>query len=123
VPVSWAPGQGVTELPEGVGFRVKKDDWLVLQVHYNLVDPELAGSMDQTTVHVRYADSVEREGYFDLPDDFLSSLFSGDPAELPPGEPAATYTFDYASSTCRSSWPRAPTSTACSPTCISAAAS
>ena len=95
VPVSWAPGQGVTELPEGVGFRVKKDDWLVLQVHYNLVDPELAGSMDQTTVHVRYADSVEREGYFDLPDDFLSSLFSGDPAELPPGEPAATYSFDY----------------------------
>lgn len=95
VPVSWAPGQGVSNLPEGVGFRVKKDDWLVLQVHYNLVDPELAGSTDQTTVHVRYADTVEREGYFDLPDDFLGTLFSGNPAELPPGEPAATYTFDY----------------------------
>lgn len=95
VPVSWAPGQGVSHLPEGVGFRVGKDDVMVIQVHYNLVDPDLAGTTDQTTVHVRYADSVEREGYFDLPDDFLSSLFTGDPVELPPGDPAAEFVFDY----------------------------
>ena len=95
VPVSWAPGQGVSELPEGVGFRVKKDDWLVVQVHYNLVDPELAGSTDQTTVHIRYADQVAREGYFDLPDDFLGTLFEGNPQGLPPGQPDAQFSFDY----------------------------
>ncbi len=95
IPVSWAPGQGVSDLPEGVGYRVKKDDWLILQVHYNLVDPALKGSQDQTQVHIRYADSVEREGYFDLPDDFLNSLGSGKPAQLEPGLENAQFTFDY----------------------------
>ena len=95
IPVSWAPGQGVSELPPGVGYRVKQSDWLILQVHYNLVDPALKGSQDQSAVHIRYADSVEREGYFDLPDDFLSSLATPMPAQLAPGLPDATYSFDY----------------------------
>jgi len=95
IPVSWAPGQGVSELPPGVGYRVKKTDWLILQVHYNLVDPKLAGLEDQTAVQIRYADSVEREGYFDLPDDFLFSLGTGNPASLEPGKPSVQYTFDY----------------------------
>ncbi len=95
IPVSWAPGQGVSELPAGVGYRIKQTDWLILQVHYNLVDPELKGSVDESAVHIRYADSVEREGYFDLPDDFLSSLFGGVPAQLEPGKASVEYTFDY----------------------------
>ena len=95
IPVSWAPGQGVSELPPGVGYRVKKTDWLILQVHYNLVDPALAGLTDQTSVQVRYADSVEREGYFDLPDEFLRSLETGNPASLEPGKPSVEYSFDY----------------------------
>ncbi len=95
IPVSWAPGQGVSELPAGVGYRVKQSDWMILQVHYNLVDPALKGSQDQTAVNVRYADSVEREGYFDLPDDFLYSLGSPNPAQLEPGKPAVQYSFEY----------------------------
>jgi len=95
IPVSWAPGQGVTELPPGVGYRVKTTDYLILQVHYNLVDPELEGVTDQTALQIRFADSVEREGYFDLPDDFLSSLGSGTPASLAPGQASVEYSFDY----------------------------
>jgi hypothetical protein len=95
IPVSWAPGQGVTSLPENIGFRVKKDDYLILQVHYNLVDPQLQGLEDQTSLQVRFADTVEREGFFNLPDDFLGSLFSGNPEQLEPGKPSVTYTFDH----------------------------
>lgn len=95
IPVSWAPGQGVTELPPGVGYRVKTSDWMILQVHYNLVDPALKGAQDQSAVKLRYADSVEREGYFDLPDEFLNSLGSGTPAQLEPGKASVTYSFDY----------------------------
>lgn len=95
IPVSWAPGQGVSELPPGVGYRVKQSDWMILQVHYNLVDPALKGTQDQTALNVRFVDSVEREGYFDLPDEFLTSLGSGTPAQLEPGKASVTYTFDY----------------------------
>ncbi len=95
IPVSWAPGQGIISLPEGIGYRIKKEDYLILQVHYNLVDPKLAGIVDQTSLKIRFADTVEREGFFNLPDDFLGSLFSGNPDVLEPGKSAVTYTFDH----------------------------
>jgi hypothetical protein len=95
IPVSWAPGQGVSALPEGTGYRISEDDWMIVQVHYNLTDDALAGVEDKTAVHVRYADSVEREGHFFLPDDLLNSLVLGDPVELAPGEPSVEYTFDF----------------------------
>lgn len=96
VPVTWAPGMGVSDFPPGVGFRVEAGHKYVVQVHYNLVDPELAGAVDQTSLHIRYADSVEREGYFDLPDDFLTSLYSPTPAQLAPGQASVEFSFDYA---------------------------
>lgn len=95
IPVSWAPGMGVTDLPQEVGYRVTPSDWLIVQVHYNLVDPELAGQTDQSTLRLRWADEVAREGFFDLPDPFLESLFEGEPAELAPGEEAVEYTWEY----------------------------
>jgi hypothetical protein len=95
IPVSWAPGMGVSELPPGTGYRVTTDDWLILQVHYNLGDPALAGVEDQTAVHVRYADSVEREGHFSLPDDLLMSLQTGEPVQLAPGQASVEYSFDF----------------------------
>lgn len=95
IPVSWAPGMGVTELPPEVGYRMSPSDWLIVQVHYNLADPEVVGQTDQSTLRLRWADSVAREGFFDLPDRFLDTLFDGDPAQLEPGDPAATYTWEY----------------------------
>jgi hypothetical protein len=95
IPVSWAPGQGVSELPPGTGYRITEDDWMIVQVHYNLTDSALAGMKDQTAVQVRYADSVEREGHFSLPDDLLASLTTGAPVQLAPGMESVKYSFDF----------------------------
>lgn len=95
IPVSWAPGQGISNLPEGTGYRIAKDDWMIVQVHYNLTEEALAGTEDKTKFHVRWADSVEREGHFFLPDDLLSSLATPDPIELAPGEPSVKFSFDF----------------------------
>lgn len=93
-PISWAPGQGVAELPDGIGYRIRKDDWLIMQVHYNLTDESLAGVKDRTAVHVRYADSVEREGHFMLPDGFVDTLATGNPASLEPGKESVQFDFE-----------------------------
>mgnify|MGYP002777812993 CR=1 FL=1 len=95
IPITWAPGMGVTELPEGVGYRMKPTDWMIVQVHYNMPEPELIGQTDQTTMRVRWADEVAREGFFDLPDPLLGSLLEGDPVELEPGKPSVKYTWEY----------------------------
>lgn len=94
VPVSWAPGQGITDYPEDTGVRVLAGEMLVAQIHYNL-----AGAGDDvpavsTTVRLRSADQVEREGFFDLPDPFLDTLFSETPATLEPGQEAVDYTWE-----------------------------
>ncbi|MEX1363202.1 MAG: hypothetical protein AB1Z98_08755 [Nannocystaceae bacterium] len=94
IPVVWAPGQGVVELPEGTGLRVRQQEVLVVQVHYNLADPATIGQSDQTDVHLRLAEQVEREGFMILPDPFLESIFGGDPIELPPGEESVEYTWE-----------------------------
>ncbi|MEZ4318825.1 MAG: hypothetical protein R3F61_15025 [Myxococcota bacterium] len=52
-PMAWAPGQGATNFPDGVGVAVPAGSWIVTQVHYNLVDPANVGSRDQTDLHLR----------------------------------------------------------------------
>lgn len=91
IPVTWAPGQGVVEFPAGSGARLSAGDLIVIQVHYNMADPEVIGQSDSSTVRVRLEESVEREGFFDLPDGLLGTLFTGQPDSLPPGEQAYDY--------------------------------
>jgi mono/diheme cytochrome c family protein len=94
VPVSWAPGQGITAFPDGVGYRVGADDLLVMQIHYNLAAQVGDAPPVQTTLRLRTADAVEREGFFDLPDPFLESAFGPEPASLAPGQEAVDYTWE-----------------------------
>jgi hypothetical protein len=61
VPVTWAPGQGVVNYPAGMGVPLPSADKLVIQVHYNLADAGSVGRTDQTTVHLQFADSVNRQ--------------------------------------------------------------
>lgn len=93
VPVIWAPGQGVVSYPEGVGVRMRPRHKVVVQIHYNLSAPGAAGQHDQTTVRLRVAGAVQREGLFLLPDRFLDTLFDEAPAMLPAGQAATPYTW------------------------------
>lgn len=94
IPVTWAPGQGVVDYPEGTGVRIRQNDLLVVQIHFNLEDPRSAGQTDQSTFKLRLEDSVAREGFFDLPDGFLDTLGEPGGPELAPGQSAVTYTWD-----------------------------
>ena len=91
VPVEWAPGQGVVNYPDGMGFQMKSSYRFVIQVHYNLADPQSVGQQDSSTMRVHYADAVDRKVVFFLPDGFLDTLRAGNPDSLPPGQPAAVY--------------------------------
>lgn len=96
VPVTWAPGTGVTRYPAGTGARIVAGHQIVMQVHYNLAveggdDPPPVTS----TVRLELADEVEREGFFQLTDPFLDSLFSDQPDSVPAGEAAAEYTWEF----------------------------
>ncbi len=82
--ISWAPGQGALQYPQGDGLRISAGRAMVYQVHYNLVDEALRGQSDQTTIRLKLVDSVEREIYAVLEDLFLSGGASLD--ALPPGE-------------------------------------
>lgn len=93
-PVSWAPGQGVVEMPAGTGMRVRQGELLVIQMHYNLADEDTHGQSDQTTVRLRMADEVEREGFVLLSDLFLRTLANPEPDTIEPRNPAATVTWD-----------------------------
>src|SRR5690606_27977786 len=95
IPVTWAPGQGVVEFPVGSGSRLGAGDLLVVQVHYNMVDPEVIGQSDSTTVNIRLAPEVAREGVFDLPDGLLNTLFEGTPHALAPGKEEETFTWSF----------------------------
>jgi hypothetical protein len=91
VPITWAPGQGVVTYPDGMGVQIRTTDKLVVQVHYNLVDPQSAGKSDTTQIHLRFADSVNRPLLFLLPDPFLASLNNATPDTLPAGQADARY--------------------------------
>jgi len=58
---AWAPGAVQGPLPNGLGIRMKPDDMLVLQMHYN----SKAGSSgaDQSSIDFTIESSVEREGW------------------------------------------------------------
>ena len=94
IPVTWAPGMGVVHFPDETGFRVEAGSKLVLQVHYNLADPKVIGESDSTVMRLELADSVPREGFFNLPDPFLESLGEAMPAKLEPGQDAVEYTWE-----------------------------
>lgn len=97
IPIVWAPGMGAVEIPDGVGVRVAANDVMVLQVHYNLIDPDTVGQSDKTEIQVRTepagAAAEIREAHIALPDLFLNSLFYGNPDTIPAGEAAYPYTF------------------------------
>ena len=93
VPVTWAPGQGVVNYPDGMGVPIAATAKLIVQVHYNLVDPASAGKTDSTTIHLRFAPTINRQLAFLLPDPFLDSLGNATPDTLPPGQADATYTW------------------------------
>ena len=94
IPIVWAPGQGVTELPEGTGVAVEAGDLMVAQIHYNLYDPNLDGQSDSTTLNLRVVDEVERVGVYNIHLGLISTFFQGEPHIIPPGEEAYEYTFD-----------------------------
>jgi mono/diheme cytochrome c family protein len=95
IPISWAPGQGVVELPAGSGSRLAAGHLLVVQVHYNMINPELLGQSDSTTVNIRLAPEVAREGVFDIPDGLLATMFGGSPHALAPGQAEETFTWSF----------------------------
>ncbi len=95
VPVSWAPGSGVTRFPAGSGIRIAAGEAIVLQIHYNLA--VMGGDEPppiSTTLRLELGDNVEREGFVQLIDPFIDTLFAGEPSSLPPGEAAAEYTWE-----------------------------
>ncbi len=99
VPVAWAPGQGVVNYPEGTGLRLTADDLVVVQIHYNLVDPATRGQSDQTTLQLRLQDTVAREGFFDLPDALLETLGEPEPTTLEPGRESVEFSWELSMAT------------------------
>lgn len=91
--VSWAPGQGVVKLPEGVGIALEAGAVMVYQVHYNLVDPDTRGESDQTLIKLQLEDEVESAAFFVLNDAFLAGSASID--ELPPGQDSVEVTYGF----------------------------
>ena len=87
-PVTWAPGGGAFNFPEGTGIRIDPGYALVMQTHYNLVNGD---GEDHTVVRMAMQDEVEHEAVNALDDRFLSTLFNGNPVEIPPGEESFTY--------------------------------
>jgi len=85
--ISWAPGQGAVEYPDGTGLRIRDTTTMVFQVHYNLVDPTVRGQSDATRIALRLEEEVDREAYVILEDLFLGGYANVD--AIPPGESAA----------------------------------
>lgn len=59
--VLWAPGGGITELPEGTGLPLVAGRKLILQIHYNL---EHGAEPDRTTVSLKTTPSVAHPAVF-----------------------------------------------------------
>ena len=95
IPVTWAPGTGALEFPEGTGAPIPAGDMLVAQVHYNMFDAEVIGQSDSSAVNLHFADEVERPGLLDLPSGLLGTLYEGDPHMIPPGEEDHAFTWSF----------------------------
>ncbi len=93
-PVSWAPGMGPVHYPEGVGIPFTPNEVLVVQVHYNMVDPGSVGLTDSTTLNMMGEPSVERVAKYALMDPFIESLFAVIPEIIPAGESDYSYTWN-----------------------------
>lgn len=96
IPAIWAPGQGPTPYPEGIGVQHRRGERLIVQIHYNLADPATRGMMDSTTLRLRYADKVQRRAVFTFSDGLLETLYRQAPAMpdvLPPGRDSFKYTW------------------------------
>src|SRR3954454_23136543 len=76
-----------------MGVPISPTAKLVVQVHYNLVDPASVGKTDHTTVHLKMAEAVNRQLVFVLPDPFLESLGNPTPDALTPGLADSKYTW------------------------------
>ena len=94
VPITWTPGKGVVEFPEGTGIRVYQGDQFVVQVHYNLASQDLIGISDSSAIGVRIEDEVEREAFMFPIDPLLDSMFDDEPTTLEPGQPSVQYTWE-----------------------------
>ncbi len=92
VPVTWAPGQGAVNYPEGTGVRFSPGDLMVVQMHYNLLDE--SGGVDASQIRLQWADQVEKEGHMTLWDPFLIQAFTGGNATLEPGQESVKYNWD-----------------------------
>lgn len=93
LPVEWAPGGQPLSYPGNSGVPLRATDRLVVQMHYNLHEPRVRGQSDSTVIRLRTADQVSQRLAFLLPDEFLSTLFSENPASLAPGDPAQRFTW------------------------------
>jgi hypothetical protein len=58
---AWAPGTRVGDLPEGTGLRVEPGSRIIIQMHYNTLASN--GEPDQSILHYKLDDSVEREAF------------------------------------------------------------
>lgn len=90
VPVIWAPGQGVVELPGESGVPLMPNDRVVFQVHYNLADNPGALT-DTSQVRLRLAPKVKNVGVFVLDDPLLDTLRDDEPHALAPGRASVKY--------------------------------
>jgi hypothetical protein len=93
LPVTWAPGQGAVELPMDSGLHLAADNLMVVQIHYNMTDSDLIGQSDSTTIELQLVDEVQREGFLDISDGLLDTIYSGSPYVIPKGEPAHEFTW------------------------------
>lgn len=91
VPVVWAPGQGVVKYPGDSGVPLSPKHKIVVQVHYNLADPQQRGKSDSTRVRLQLASQVQNLGLFQLPDGLLESLSKPVPDQLAPGQASVPY--------------------------------
>ncbi len=90
-PVTWAPGGGAFNFPEGTGIRIDPGYGLVMQTHYNLAN---GNGEDTTKVRLSITDEVEREAVNALFDRFLFSGFSGGGVEIPGNTESFVYSWN-----------------------------
>jgi len=89
--IGWAPGSGVTNYPKSTGLKVRKDDILVVQIHYNVTGKP---SQDRTKLRLKFVDSVKSEAWFVLHDWFLfGNIFAQQKHKLPAGLAEAPFTW------------------------------
>lgn len=80
---SWAPGEEATHFPSNTGLRLRQQDEVVVQIHYNM---DYAQGSDESLIRLETQPSLLLEGLNILGDGLLATLDAGDPFPIPPGE-------------------------------------